>query len=268
MLSVSHLSKAYGSGASAFVAIRDLTFGVGEGEFVCVVGPSGAGKTTLLRCLSGLIPATGGELVLAGRPIDGPPRDMAVVFQDYSRSLLPWFSVRRNVEFPLRGGKVAKDEIRERVESSLAAVGLSAFHDRLPWQLSGGMQQRVAIARALAYRPRVLLMDEPFASVDAQTRADLEDLTLSVRRQFGVTVLFVTHDIDEAVYLGDRVIVLSASPATVRDIVDVSLPDDRNQIETKEMADFARLRSIVLREVRKPVPPSRPSSTVVTAAAS
>lgn len=249
MLSVSHLRKAYGTGPSAVLAVEDLTFEVAKGEFLCLVGPSGAGKTTLLRCLSGLIPLTSGEVRLDGKKMQGTAEGLAVVFQDYSRSLLPWFTVARNVGFPMEG-KISDVELKERVSSSLAAVGLGHVPDRLPWQLSGGMQQRVAIARALAYRPKILLMDEPFASVDAQTRSDLEDLTLRVQREYGMTVLFVTHDIDEAVYLGDRVIALTKAPCRINDIVDITLPRERNQADTKELADFAHLRTRVLRLVR------------------
>lgn len=250
MLTVDGLRKTYGTGDSAVHAIGDISFQVDRGEIVSIVGPSGAGKTTLLRCLSGLLEPSGGQVVLAGRRVTGPPREMAVVFQEYTRSLLPWLSVKRNVAFPLRG-KASKDERDARVAEAIEAVGLAGFTDKLPWQLSGGMQQRVAIARALAYRPEVLLMDEPFASVDAQTRADLEDLTLAVQQQFGITVLFVTHDIDESVYIADRVVVLSTSPSTVRAIVPVDLPRPRDQIATKELPNFSHLRSEVLQLVRK-----------------
>ena len=160
---------------------------------------------------------------------------MALVFQEYSRSLLPWMSVRGNVVMPLRHKKLEKAEAARLVEEAVDAVGLTDFIDRYPWQLSGGMQQRVAIARALAYQPEILLMDEPFASVDAQTRGDLEDLILQVRDRYDMTILFVTHDIDESVYLSDRIVVLSPSPTEVREILDVSLPHPRDQVETKEL---------------------------------
>ena len=150
---------------------------------------------------------------------------MALVFQEYSRSLMPWLSVRKNVALPLRDK--SKAERAKLVDEAVEAVGLTGFIDRYPWQLSGGMQQRVAIARALAYQPQILLMDEPFASVDAQTRADLEDLILEVRERYDVTIVFVTHDIDESVYLSDRIVVLSPSPTTVKEILDVELPAAR-----------------------------------------
>ncbi len=179
---------------------------------MCVVGPSGCGKTTLLKCISGLLRPSQGEVVLDGQRVTDPPEEMALVFQEYNRSLMPWASVRNNVLLPLRHKKLTGAERTRLVEESLAEVGLSRFIDHYPWQLSGGMQQRVAIARALAYQPSILLMDEPFASVDAQTRGDLEDLVLQVREDYGITILFVTHDIDESVYLSDRIVVLTHAP--------------------------------------------------------
>ena len=217
MLRVDHLKKTYGEGEDAVEAIGDLEFEVHEKEFVCVVGPSGCGKTTLLKCMSGLLAPTSGQVLLHDQPIEGPPEKMALVFQEYSRSLFPWMTVRQNVAFPLRRRKLDKAEARELVETAVRSVDLTGFLDRYPWELSGGMQQRVAIARALAYQPEIMLMDEPFASVDAQTRADLEDLILEVRREYGVTVVFVTHDIDESVYLGDRIVVLTPAPTSVQE---------------------------------------------------
>ncbi len=246
MLHVEHLAKSYGD----VEAIGDLTFDVAAGELVCIVGPSGCGKTTLLKCVAGLLEPTGGEVELEGVPVHGPRDTMALVFQEYSRSLFPWMTVRQNVAFPLRRKKAPG--AAEKVEEALASVGLSHALDRYPWQLSGGMQQRVAIARALAYQPRILLMDEPFASVDAQTRADLEDLVLEVRRRYDVTIVFVTHDIDEAVYLSDRVIVLTPSPTHVQEVLDVPLPRPRDQVDTKELPEFARLRGHVWRSIKRP----------------
>jgi NitT/TauT family transport system ATP-binding protein len=242
VLEVSHLRKVYSSGPDARPAVADLSFEVSDRELVCVLGSSGCGKTTMLRCLGGLTPATSGRVTLRGAAVVGPPKDMALVFQDYSRSLLPWMTVERNVSFPLRYKGVPKREAAAATAEALEAVGLGGRQRSYPWQLSGGMQQRVAIARALAYKPRILLMDEPFASVDAQTRGGLEDLLLDVWERFAITVLFVTHDIDEAVYLADRVLVLE-SPASVRRTVDVGLPRPRNQLETKRLGEFARLRS-------------------------
>jgi NitT/TauT family transport system ATP-binding protein len=251
MLYVEHVKKVYGEGDSAVEAIGDVSFQVGEGELVCVVGPSGCGKTTLLKCMSGLLSPTAGEVRLNDTRVEGPPEQMALVFQDYSRSLFPWMTVRQNVSFPLRRRKLDKGDARRLVEGAVDSVGLTRFLDRYPWELSGGMQQRVAIARALAYQPEILLMDEPFASVDAQTRADLEDLVLEVRRRYGVTIVFVTHDIDEAVYLSDRVVVLTPSPTTVQEELDVPLPKPRDQVATKELPDFAHLRGHVWRSIKR-----------------
>jgi NitT/TauT family transport system ATP-binding protein len=250
ILTVDQLRMTYGSGDHAVTAIDDVSLAVAPGELLCVVGPSGCGKTTLLRCLSGLQRPTAGEVRLEGEPVEGPPRNMALVFQDYSRSLLPWLNVHDNVVLPLRAHKVARSERDDRAREALEAVGLAGHERKHPWQLSGGMQQRAAIARALAYRPHILLMDEPFASVDAQTRADLEDLLLDVRARLDLTVVLVTHDIDESIYLGDRVVVLSSSPTRVRATVEVPLPSPRDQITTKELPSFAHLRSEVLRSIR------------------
>lgn len=248
MLEVAGLSKSYGMGKQVTHAIARLDFAVQEDEFVSVVGPSGCGKTTLLKCVAGLLPPSSGQTSLRGRPVDSPPPETAIVFQDYSRSLFGWMTVLRNVTLPIRRQRPAKDR-KQRVAEALAAVGLSEFAGHYPWQLSGGMQQRVAIARALAYQPKVLLMDEPFASVDAQTRAGLEDLVLRLRRDFGVTVLLVTHDIDEAVYMGDRVLILTPPPATLQEELIIDLPHPRSQIETKELPEFARLRGHVYRAI-------------------
>jgi NitT/TauT family transport system ATP-binding protein len=251
MLEVSQLGKTYGEGESATHAIGSISFGVEEKEFVCVVGPSGCGKTTLLKCMSGLLEPSAGSVEIRGRRVSGPPPEMALVFQEYSRSLLPWMSVRGNVTLPLRHKKLGKAETARLVEEAVEAVGLTGFIDRFPWELSGGMQQRVAIARALAYQPQVLLMDEPFASVDAQTRGDLEDLVLQVRERYGVTILFVTHDIDESVYLADRIVVLTPSPTEVREVLSVDLPHPRDQVDTKELPEFARLRAHVYRLIKR-----------------
>ena len=248
LLRIDNLGFSYGEKE----ILRGLNAEIGAGELVCIVGPSGAGKTTLLQCLSGLRPATTGAVRFRGRPIDGPPAEMAVVFQDYSHSLMPWLSALDNVALPLKSAGLGKKERQQRAMEALAEVGLAGSERKYPWQLSGGMQQRVAIARALAYRPAVIVMDEPFASVDAQTRADLEDLTLRVREHLDITVLLVTHDIDEAVYLSDRVMVLAGTPTTVADMITVDLGRGRDQIETKADPRFAGLRSRVYRLIRRP----------------
>ena len=251
MLEIQNLGKVYGEGDDATHAIGDLTFTVEKGEFVCVVGPSGCGKTTLLKCMSGLLEPSRGEVSLDGQVVHGPPEKMALVFQEYGRSLFPWMSVRANVMMPLRHKKIDKAERTKLVGQAVEAVALTRFIDHYPWELSGGMQQRVAIARALAYQPEILLMDEPFASVDAQTRGDLEDLILRVRDRYNVTIVFVTHDIDESVYLGDRIVVLSPSPTEVKEILDVNLPHPRDQVDTKEEPEFAHLRAHVYRQIKR-----------------
>ena len=251
MLEVTNVGVTYGTGPTKVEAIRELSFSVGAGEFVSIVGPSGCGKTTLLKCLSGLMRPTSGEARLNGSTIAGPPADLALVFQEYTRSLMPWLSVKGNILLPLKSKGLPKAEMQGRAQEAVNAVGLPDVLDRYPWQLSGGMQQRVAIARALAYQPKVMLMDEPFASVDAQTRSDLEDLMLKVQRDLGLTVVFVTHDVDEAVYLGDRVVVLGRPPTSVREAVDVSLPRPRDQIATKELREFSHLRTEILRLIKR-----------------
>jgi NitT/TauT family transport system ATP-binding protein len=252
VLVVQGLHHAY---APAQVAIRDLTFEVSAGEIVSIVGPSGCGKTTLLKALAGLLTPTSGTIRFQGQLVRGVPEGLAMVFQEYSRSLLPWTTVHANIELPLRYQPVDSIERTQRVAESLQAVGLSGFGDRYPWQLSGGMQQRVAIARALAYHPKLLLMDEPFASVDAQTRADLEDLAAAVRDQFDITIVLVTHDIDEAVYLSDRVVVLSGAPSVVLAQIPIDLPRPRDQIATKACEQFVANRSEVARLIRRPAAP-------------
>jgi NitT/TauT family transport system ATP-binding protein len=265
LLEVRHLAKSYGSGDMVTHAVADVSLTVEDGEFVCVVGPSGCGKTTLLKCISGLLRPTRGEVVLRGKRVTDPPEEMALVFQEYGRSLMPWASVRNNVLLPLRHKKLARAARKELVEEALGAVGLTRFIDHYPWQLSGGMQQRVAIARALAYQPSILLMDEPFASVDAQTRGDLEDLVLRVREEFAVTILFVTHDIDESVYLSDRVVVLTHAPTEVKELIDVDLPFPRDQITTKELPEFTHLRGHVYRLIKREL--AEPEEQLATAAA-
>ncbi|WP_328672588.1 ABC transporter ATP-binding protein [Streptomyces sp. NBC_00328] len=249
-LVVSGLRKVYEGSGRRVEAVRDLTFTVDAGELVCLVGPSGCGKTTLLKCMGGLLTPTSGEVLLGGRRVSGPPPGMAFVFQEYGRSLFPWMRVGENVELPLRQKNLGRARRRELVADALESVGLADAAGAYPWQLSGGMQQRVAIARALAYEPEVLLMDEPFAAVDAQTRADLEDLVRRLWRQRGITILFVTHDIDEAVYLGERVLVLSASPTVVQEQLKVDLPEDRDQLRTRVSPRFAELRTHVYEQIQ------------------
>ena len=227
-----------------------VSYDVAEGHFVAIVGPSGVGKTTLLRLLTGLAQPTGGSIEVRGEKLNGSPKGLAVVLQDYTRSLMPWLTVEKNIALPLRAEKLSKADMKERIRSSLVEVGLEGNEKAYPWQLSGGMQQRVSIARALAVRPSILVMDEPFASVDAQTRFDLEDLVLKVRDDFHITTIMVTHDIDEAVYLSDEVVVLQGKPAKVSDIVPIGLPFPRSQVETRNDHRFAELRTRIYAEVR------------------
>ncbi len=250
MLEISNLTHTYGSGLSAHNALGGIDLSVAEGELVCIVGPSGCGKSTLLRSVSGLLRPTGGRVVLNGTPVAQTPDDLAVVFQDYSRSLFPWMSVADNVSLPLRRKGQGKKQRRQSALEALEQVGLADAAGKYPWELSGGMQQRVSIARALAYRPSLMLMDEPFGSVDAQTREDLEDLTLRVRELHNMTILLITHDIDESVYVGDRVVVLSKAPARIVGDLRVDLPGPRDQISTREHPDFVHLRAEVGRLVR------------------
>ncbi|MEU6143560.1 ABC transporter ATP-binding protein [Streptomyces sp. NPDC047081] len=250
MLDVRGLKKVYEGSGRRVEAVRDLTFTVEAGELVCLVGPSGCGKTTLLKCVGGLLTPTAGRVTLADKPVSGPPPGMAFVFQEYGRSLFPWMRVAENIELPLKQKDLTRSRRRELVADALESVGLTDAAGAYPWQLSGGMQQRVAIARALAYEPDVLLMDEPFAAVDAQTRADLEDLVRRLWRERGMTILFVTHDIDEAVYLGERVVVLSASPTVVQEQLKVDLPDERDQLHTRVAPRFAELRTHVYEQIQ------------------
>lgn len=249
MLCVEEVQYAY---SSENPVIANVTFQVVAGEIVSIVGPSGCGKTTLLKILAGLLPPVKGNVRFQDRIVRGVPDGLAIVFQEYSRSLLPWTTVNGNIELPLRYKELGRSSRNRLVSESLEAVGLSGFGQYYPWQLSGGMQQRVAIARALAYQPKLLLMDEPFASVDAQTRADLEDLVAAVRERFGITIVFITHDIDEAVYLSDRVVVLSKPPTAVLDLVTTELPRPRDQIATKALQRFVDKRSAIARLIRRP----------------
>ncbi|MEK0155911.1 ABC transporter ATP-binding protein [Arthrobacter oryzae] len=268
MLSVRGLKKVYQTDSGDVEAVRNLTFDLRAGELACLVGPSGSGKTTLLKCISGLMAPTEGEVLLDGKRVSGPPKKMAVVFQEYGRSLFPWMRVRDNVELPLKNQGMPKAERDRVVDEALEAVGLSHVPRSYPWQLSGGMQQRVAIARAIAYQPEVLLMDEPFAAVDAQTRADLEDLIRVVWKKFGVTVLFVTHDIDESVYLGERVIILSSSPTVIQEDIVIDLPENRDQLETRSLPRFTELRHHVYEQIQLAKKGHRPAAASSTASSS
>lgn len=257
IVTVRDLRKVWATPDGKNIALDGVSFSVRTGEIASVVGPSGAGKTTVLRIVAGLLSPTSGVAEVAGEVVNGPPPGVAMVFQDYSRSLLPWLTVVGNVMLPMRANGTPRKEAEERAGHALASVGLAGRERIHPRQLSGGMQQRVAIARALAFQPKLLLMDEPFASVDAQTRMDLEDLVLPLRDEYAVTILFVTHDIDEAVYLSDKVISLTPPPSVVGDIVTVELPAPRDQVTTKQDPRFARYREHVLSLVRSKKPEAR-----------
>jgi NitT/TauT family transport system ATP-binding protein len=218
---------------------------VNKGEFVCIVGPSGCGKTTLLKCVCHLLKPTAGKVFVNDKEIHSPPKEMILIFQDYSRSLFPWRTVLKNVLFVLEKKDLSKKERMEIAKSALASVYLTGFESHYPWELSGGMQQRVAIARAIAFNPDILLMDEPFASVDAQTRSDLEDTILEIWSRYSQTILLVTHDIEEAIYLADRVLVLSQRPSEIREEIQIDLERPRNQLTTKEDKRFIEYRHYI-----------------------
>ncbi|MBI5259926.1 MAG: ABC transporter ATP-binding protein [Burkholderiales bacterium] len=236
--------------------LSPTSFGVASGEFVCVIGPSGCGKTTLLRAASGFVAPSHGQVRRAGMPVGAPSREVAFVFQDYSRALLPWRTVAQNVSLALEAARVPAAERPTRIGKVLETVGLVAHAHKFPAQLSGGMQQRVQIARCLAQRPQLLMMDEPFGALDAMTREALQDELARLVREQGLTVMFVTHDLEEALYLGDRVIALRANPTPQRPslaaMIDVPLPRPREQLTTKEHPEFLRLRRELYRHLGHP----------------
>ena len=245
---VDRVGKTYGgsgssSGETAVRALDDVSFAVDRGEFVCLVGPSGCGKTTLFRIIAGLIEATDGTVRLGGAPVTGPTTDMGVVFQEYH--LFPWLTVEENVGFGLDRTDRPEADRDARVTEMLELVGLDGFRDAYPKSLSGGMKQRVAIARALAVDPALLLMDEPFGAVDAQTREMLQRELLDVWRSTGKTVLFVTHDVAEAVTLADRIVVMAADPGRVREVVDVDVDRPRERGDPAFGEHVARVRDLI-----------------------
>lgn len=251
-LEVAGVSKTFGAGDRTVEAIRSADISIGKGEFVAVVGPSGCGKSTLLQIVAGLVGATSGTVTLGGRRVAEPPADMVYLFQQYAKSLFPWLTVAENVRFSFQHRtRLSRAAARERCREFLALVGLAEFADHYPWQLSGGMQQRVAIARALAAEPTVILMDEPFSSVDALTRLELHSLILELWARHGLTVLLVTHDVDEAVFLADKVAVLSERPSTIREVIDTRLPRPRDPVITKEQTRFLEVRHYLLDQLLK-----------------
>jgi NitT/TauT family transport system ATP-binding protein len=226
--------------------LSPTSFTVARGEFVCIIGPSGCGKTTLLRAAAGFVTPSAGAALRHGQPITGPSREVAFVFQDYGRALLPWRTVQGNVALALEAAHVPEGERPARIAKVLATVGLTAHSAKFPAQLSGGMQQRVQIARCLAQEPELMMMDEPFGALDAMTRESLQDELSALVRDTGLTVLFVTHDLEEAIYLSDRVIALRANPTpdkpSLAAMVEVKIERPRDQLLTKEHPEFLRLR--------------------------
>lgn len=226
--------------------LSPTSFSVARGEFVCIIGPSGCGKTTLLRAAAGFVAPSAGSVRRHGVPITAPSREVAFVFQDYGRALLPWRTVQGNVALALEAAQVPAEQQPARIAKVLATVGLSAHATKFPAQLSGGMQQRVQIARCLAQEPELMMMDEPFGALDAMTRESLQDELSSLVRTTGLTVLFVTHDLEEAIYLSDRVIALRANPTadkpSLAAMVEVRIARPRDQLLTKEHPEFLRLR--------------------------
>ncbi|MCA6114941.1 ABC transporter ATP-binding protein [Bradyrhizobium sp. WSM 1738] len=240
-----------GGKARRFVALEDITLDVRPGEFLALVGPSGCGKSTLLDLLGGLATPTSGRILLDGRPIEGPARDRGIVFQQYA--LFPWRTAAQNVEFGLDIAGMKRRERRERALHYLELVGLAGFADRYPHELSGGMKQRVAIARSLAYDPEVLLMDEPFAALDAQTRETLQDELTRIWRATGKTILFITHGIDEAVVLGQRVAVMTSRPGRIKHVVEIPPALQSEEEDVRSLPEFGRVRHEVWSLLREEV---------------
>jgi NitT/TauT family transport system ATP-binding protein len=247
---VSDLSVRLPSSAGPHRVLEDVSFEIRSGQVIGIVGRSGTGKTTLLRVLGGLLPATAGRVELEGRPVTRPSPAVITVFQDYENALLPWRTIGANVALGLERG-VSRLDRQARVAEALRMVGLEGRTRDYPWRLSGGMQQRVQIARALALRPAVLLMDEPFAALDAMTKATLQDELLRVREQTGASFVFVTHDIEEAVYLGDRIAVITGSPGRLGQTFTIDLPKPREQIITRQLPAFLNFRYAVHQAIRQ-----------------
>ena len=247
-IAVDHVSLQVGSGAGRIVALDDVSFTVAAGEFVCLLGPSGCGKSTLLSAVAGHLPPAAGSIHLDGHLVAGPDPERGLVFQQ--SSLFPWRTVLQNVAFGLKMRGVPRAERLRQAGAFLRRVGLGGFERHYPAQLSGGMQQRAEIARVLITRPRVVLMDEPFGALDAQTRVMMQELLLELWAQVRTTVVFVTHDIDEALFLADRIVVLSARPGRINEIITVDLPRPRTPGLTTDPA-FIRLKRGCLDLVRQ-----------------
>lgn len=246
ILEVQHLDKIYKTAKGEVTALKDINFKTHRREFVCVIGPSGCGKSTLVRILAGLESHSAGDVLLDGNPVSGPGRDRGMVFQGYT--LFPWLTVRKNVMFGLEMNGMGLDEAEREAGLWLDLVGLEKFANSYPHELSGGMKQRVAIARALVNQPRILLMDEPFGALDAQTRARMQSHLLEIWRNIDITIVFITHDLDEAIFLADRILVLKAHPGEVQELIEVPVPRPRSaaQFNSPEfLATKARLESLI-----------------------
>ena len=256
ILEIQHLSKSYRqAGGETTVAIGDITCQVEAGEFVSFVGPSGCGKTTLLMSIAGLVAPSAGRVIVNGQPVTGPPPGLVLLFQEYNKSLFAWRSVLGNVRFGLDARGHRSGDADEQARALIDLVGLKGFEKHYPWELSGGMQQRVAIARALAYEPEVLLMDEPFGSLDALTRLELEDTLLRLWAELKTTILFITHDIEEAIYLSDRIWVLGPRPSRIIKEVKSDFARPRHQVTTRAAARFMELRNEIYRQIGNPSAP-------------
>ncbi|GAA2908363.1 ABC transporter ATP-binding protein [Streptosporangium fragile] len=255
-ISFKDVVKTYPMKDATFTALDHVSLDIADQEFVTVVGPSGCGKSTLLSMAAGLVGPTAGEVLVDDAPVTGPGPDRGVIFQQYA--LFPWLTVRKNVEFGLRLAAIPAEERRRRAERAIELVGLADFADALPRTLSGGMKQRCAIARAYAVNPQVLLMDEPFGALDALTRVQLQDQLLHTWSQERRTVMFITHDVDEAVYLARRVVVMAARPGRIQTIVDVDLPYPRTE-EMRLSPEFGAIRNDVWHSVYHQ-PPATPAA--------
>jgi NitT/TauT family transport system ATP-binding protein len=252
-LSIDRVTKEFsgpsgGRGAQKVVALSEVDLRIADGEFLVIVGPSGCGKSTLLDLLAGLTRPTSGRLLVDGQEITGPGADRGVVFQQYA--LLPWRTARKNIEFGLETGSLSKRERSERARHYLSLVGLEGFEDSYPHQLSGGMKQRVAIARSLANDPKLLIMDEPFGALDALTRDSLQTQLAGIWERTGKTVVFVTHSIDEAVYLGQRVAVMSARPGTIKEIIEIPLQTSEAVADARADPEFGYYSRLVWEQLR------------------
>ena len=246
ILEVKDLNKVYKTAKGEVVALKNVNFKTHKREFVCVIGPSGCGKSTLIRILAGLESHTSGEVLLDNKPINGPGRDRGMVFQGYT--LFPWLNVKQNVKFGLKMNNIDSAEASKEADLWLELVGLEKFANAYPHELSGGMKQRVAIARALVNQPRILLMDEPFGALDAQSRCKMQTHLLEIWRNIDVTILFITHDLDEAIFLADRILVLKAHPGEVQELIEVSVPRPRSVddlISPEFLATKARLEALI-----------------------